>query len=39
MTENKPGLLDQVRPVIQIKHYSLRKSTTFLKSWAFDSVC
>jgi len=24
MTENKPQLLDQVRQVIQVKHYSLR---------------
>ena len=41
MTENKPGLLVQVRQVIRVKHSSLRKSPTFWmvdlvrKSWAF----
>jgi len=39
MTENSPKLLDQVIQIIRIKYYSLRKSPTLLKSWAYDSVC
>jgi len=30
MTENKPGLLDQVREVIRIKHYSIRTEESYV---------
>jgi len=30
MTENKPRLLDQVRQVIRIKHYSLRTEEAYI---------
>ena len=30
MTENKPKLLDQVRQVIRIKHYSLRTEESYI---------
>jgi len=30
MTENKPRLLDQVRQIIRIKHYSLRTEESYI---------
>ena len=30
MTENKPRLLDQVRQIIRVKHYSLRTEESYI---------